>query len=94
MKEYPGIKFVEMGRVLGERWRALLPNQKVKFEGMAAQDKVRFQTEMQLYTTPSPTPESPLTVQEPVYDYPEPELHYADAQDPYDYVVPEVHSYH
>jgi len=48
--EYPGIKFVELGKVLGERWRALTPEQKKKYEIMAAEDKVRFQMQMQIYT--------------------------------------------
>mmetsp|Transcript_8606 Transcript_8606/g.9465 ORF Transcript_8606/g.9465 Transcript_8606/m.9465 type:complete len:272 (+) Transcript_8606:175-990(+) len=50
MLQFPGIKFVEMGRILGERWRALTPEEKVKFETMAADDKMRFQSEMQQYT--------------------------------------------
>lgn len=50
MKEYPGIKFVEMGTILGERWRALTPEQKKKFEIQAAEDKIRFSVEMQRYT--------------------------------------------
>jgi hypothetical protein len=50
LQEYPGIKFVELGKVLGERWRALTPLQKKHYEGIAAEDKVRFQMEMQQYT--------------------------------------------
>jgi len=50
MKQFPGIKFVDMGRILGERWRALTPEEKVRYEGMAAEDKMRFQVEMQQYT--------------------------------------------
>jgi HMG (high mobility group) box len=50
LSEYPGIKFVELGKVLGERWRALTPDQKKRYEDMASQDKVRFQVEMQEYT--------------------------------------------
>jgi len=49
-KEFPGIKFVELGKLLGERWRALTPEQKKQYEEMAAEDKVRFQIEMQQYT--------------------------------------------
>jgi len=49
-QQFPNIKFVEMGRVLGERWRALTPEEKKKFEEIAAQDKIRFQVEMQQYT--------------------------------------------
>jgi len=49
MREFPGIKFVEMGTVLGERWRAISPEEKKKYEDMSAQDKVRFHLEMQKY---------------------------------------------
>lgn len=49
-EEFPGIKFVELGKLLGERWRALSPPQKKQFEEMAAEDKLRFQMEMQQYT--------------------------------------------
>lgn len=49
MREFPGIKFVEMGTVLGERWRAISPEEKKKYENMAEQDKVRFHLEMQKY---------------------------------------------
>jgi len=49
-EEFPGIKFVELGKLLGERWRALTPAQKKQYEEMAAEDKVRFQIEMQQYT--------------------------------------------
>lgn len=50
LQEYPGIKFVELGRVLGERWRALTPLEKKRYEDIAAEDKVRFQLEMQQYS--------------------------------------------
>lgn len=49
--EYPGIKFVDLGKVLGERWRALTPEEKKRYEDMAAEDKIRFQMEMQQYTS-------------------------------------------
>jgi hypothetical protein len=48
--EYPGIKFVELGKVLGERWRALTPDQRKRYEDMARHDKVRFHMEMQQFT--------------------------------------------
>lgn len=64
LQEYPGIKFVELGKVLGERWRALTPEEKKRYEEIAAEDKVRFQLEMQQYTAnqaaaapPPPAPE-------------------------------------
>jgi structure-specific recognition protein 1 len=48
-REFPGIKFVDLGKMLGQRWRALTPKQKKKYEDMAAEDKVRFQVEMARY---------------------------------------------
>jgi hypothetical protein len=42
---------VELGKVLGERWRALTPEEKKRYELIAAEDKVRFQLEMQQYTS-------------------------------------------
>lgn len=50
MKEFPDIKFVDMGTVMGERWRALGPEEKKKFEDEANEDKERFNKEMQAYT--------------------------------------------
>merc|ERR1711957_955567 len=49
-QQFPSLKFVEMGRMLGERWRAITPEEKKKFEAIAAKDKIRFQMEMQQYT--------------------------------------------
>jgi len=50
LAEFPGVKFVELGKVLGERWRALSPDEKKVYDDMAARDKARFQLEMQQYT--------------------------------------------
>lgn len=75
-REYPGIKFVDLGKVLGERWRALTPEQKKRYEDMAAEDKVRFQVEMQQYTAnqaaAAPPPQPDLGVSQPSYHYPDP----------------------
>lgn len=49
MEEYPGIKFVEMGVILGKRWRALTTEDKQKYEEMAQDDKLRFNKEMEKY---------------------------------------------
>ena len=59
LDEYPGIKFVDLGKVLGERWRALTPEEKKRYEEMAAQDKIRFQMEMQQYTANQQAPPAP-----------------------------------
>ena len=50
MEEYPGIKFVDMGVILGERWRALPVDDKQKYEEMAQDDKMRFNKEMEEYS--------------------------------------------
>lgn len=70
LQEFPGIKFVELGKVLGERWRALTPEEKKRYEDMAAEDKVRFQIEMQQYTAqqaaqPAAAPESQFYFEPP-----------------------------
>jgi len=49
MKEYPSIKFVDLGILLGERWRNLSPEAKKSYEILAAQDKERFNQEMEQY---------------------------------------------
>lgn len=48
-KQFPRIKFIETGRLLGERWRSLSFSEKKRYEDMASRDKIRFQTEMQQY---------------------------------------------
>lgn len=59
MQEFPGIKFVEMGTVLGERWRALSPMEKKIYEDMAAKDKIRFNKEMEKYMASKAAPMMP-----------------------------------
>lgn len=39
---YTGIAFGEVGKVLGEKWKALGPEDKAKFEKLAAADKERW----------------------------------------------------
>jgi hypothetical protein len=48
-KEFPDIKFTEMGSVMGERWRALSAEEKKEYEDKAAADKQRFAQEMERY---------------------------------------------
>jgi len=50
MEEFPNVKFVEMGSLMGERWRALTPEEKSVYENQAKADKERFTKEMQEYT--------------------------------------------
>jgi len=61
-EEYPGIKFVDMGVVLGERWRALPAADKSKYEEMAQEDKQRFNKEMEEYSAKRVAAEPPVPV--------------------------------
>ena len=47
--EFKGIKFAEMGKLLGERWRGLTPDERKKYDMMASKDRVRLQTELKAY---------------------------------------------
>eukprot|EP00548_Thalassiothrix_antarctica_P006830 CAMPEP_0194140100 /NCGR_PEP_ID=MMETSP0152-20130528/9698_1 /TAXON_ID=1049557 /ORGANISM="Thalassiothrix antarctica, Strain L6-D1" /LENGTH=338 /DNA_ID=CAMNT_0038838219 /DNA_START=5 /DNA_END=1021 /DNA_ORIENTATION=+ len=58
-KEFPGIKFVELGTLMGERWRALTPEVKKKYENQASEDKIRFSNEMQQYLAKKAEAEPP-----------------------------------
>ncbi|KAL7461000.1 hypothetical protein ACHAXS_001437 [Conticribra weissflogii] len=49
IKENPGIKFTEVGTIMGEKWRALSTEEKEKYEAMALEDKKRFNDEMETY---------------------------------------------
>ncbi|KAH9886852.1 HMG box protein [Xylariomycetidae sp. FL2044] len=44
-EENPGISFGQIGKILGERWKALTDKQKAPYESKAAADKQRFQDE-------------------------------------------------
>ncbi|KAK4619653.1 Non-histone chromosomal protein 6 [Fulvia fulva] len=46
----PGIKFGEVGKQLGERWKALSEKQKAPYEAKAAADKKRYEEEKAAYT--------------------------------------------
>lgn len=50
MADHPELKFVEMGTMLGERWRNLPAEEKQKYEDLATEDKARFNKEMEEYT--------------------------------------------
>ncbi|ETS86913.1 Non-histone chromosomal protein 6 [Pestalotiopsis fici W106-1] len=55
--ENPGISFGQVGKILGERWKALNDKQRAPYEAKAAADKKRYEDEKQAYnvSTPSPT---------------------------------------
>ncbi|RFU23686.1 hypothetical protein B7463_g12652, partial [Scytalidium lignicola] len=47
--ENPGISFGQVGKVLGERWKALNDKQRAPYEAKAAADKKRYETEKASY---------------------------------------------
>ncbi|GLC39441.1 hypothetical protein PLESTB_001348900 [Pleodorina starrii] len=47
--ENPGIAFGEVGKMLGERWKAMSSEDKAPFEQMAVKDKVRYAEAMKAY---------------------------------------------
>ncbi|CAJ1896816.1 unnamed protein product [Cylindrotheca closterium] len=48
-EENPDISFGDTGKELGARFRALSPEEKKKYEDMAAEDKIRYKGEMDAY---------------------------------------------
>ncbi|EPS41355.1 hypothetical protein H072_4754 [Dactylellina haptotyla CBS 200.50] len=47
--ENPGIAFGQVGKVLGERWKALSDKQRAPYESKAAADKERYENEKKAY---------------------------------------------
>ncbi|KAJ4335789.1 Non-histone chromosomal protein 6 [Didymella glomerata] len=48
-EENPGIKFGEVGKMLGEKWKALSEKQRTPYEAKAAADKKRYEEEKAAY---------------------------------------------
>jgi len=48
-EENPGIKFGEVGKLLGERWKALTDKEKIPYEKKAADDKIRYEADKARY---------------------------------------------
>lgn len=49
MTENPGIKFTDLGTILGEKWRNLSEEERKRYDDLAQEDKVRFAAEMDAY---------------------------------------------
>ena len=69
MAENPGIKFVEMGTLLGEKWRSLSPEEKQRYEDMAQEDKQRFNREMEEYSAKRIAAEPSVGAVDPSHAY-------------------------
>ncbi|KAK0656018.1 high mobility group box domain-containing protein [Cercophora newfieldiana] len=48
-EENPGVSFGQVGKILGERWKALTDKQRTPYEAKAAADKKRYEDEKQAY---------------------------------------------
>lgn len=48
-KQQPNLKFVELGKVLGQKWRALSKEDRAPYEKLAEEDKARYQREIKAY---------------------------------------------
>ncbi|KAF1959934.1 Non-histone chromosomal protein 6 [Byssothecium circinans] len=48
-EDNPGIKFGEVGKMLGEKWKALSEKQRQPYEAKAAADKKRYEEEKVAY---------------------------------------------
>ncbi|KAH7077798.1 nucleosome binding protein [Paraphoma chrysanthemicola] len=48
-EDNPGIKFGEVGKLLGEKWKALSEKQRTPYEAKAATDKKRYEEEKAAY---------------------------------------------
>ncbi|TAQ88522.1 hypothetical protein B7494_g3172 [Chlorociboria aeruginascens] len=55
-EENPGISFGQVGKVLGERWKALDDEQRVPYETKAALDKKRYEDEKAAYNVSAEIP--------------------------------------
>ncbi|RSL67417.1 hypothetical protein CEP54_003263 [Fusarium duplospermum] len=57
-EENPGISFGQVGKLLGERWKALNEKQRAPYEAKAAADKKRYEDEKQAYNADQEEEES------------------------------------
>ncbi|OJJ00221.1 hypothetical protein ASPVEDRAFT_555460 [Aspergillus versicolor CBS 583.65] len=48
-EENPGIAFGQVGKMLGEKWKALSPKERKPYEDKAAADKKRYEDEKAAY---------------------------------------------
>ena len=55
-EENPGVSFGQVGKILGERWKALSDKQRTPYEAKAATDKKRYEDEKQAYNVNTPSP--------------------------------------
>ncbi|KAF2097620.1 Non-histone chromosomal protein 6 [Rhizodiscina lignyota] len=59
-EDNPGIKFGEVGKMLGEKWKELTEKEKGPYEAKAKADKARYEKEKQDYNAVSGSRAIPL----------------------------------
>lgn len=52
-EEQPDLKMIEISKVIGQRWKEVTPEGRVKYDKKAAADKERYDEEMKEYVRPS-----------------------------------------
>ena len=52
LDDHPGLGVTEVAKILGARWKELMPDDKLPFEEIARKDKERYNREMQHYVPP------------------------------------------
>ncbi|PGH27425.1 non-histone chromosomal protein 6 [Polytolypa hystricis UAMH7299] len=57
-EDNPGISFGQVGKLLGERWKALNEKQRIPYEAKAAADKKRYEDEKAIYNAQEDEDES------------------------------------
>ena len=50
----PGLKFGELGKILGEQWRALDPDTRAPYQRLAEADRIRYESEYATYRANRP----------------------------------------
>jgi len=58
VKGHPGIAFKDIGKLLGEAWRAASDDDKKPYETQAEKDRMRYKKEMETYVPPPNTENS------------------------------------
>lgn len=91
MEEFPDIKFVDLGTIMGERWRALAPEERKEFQDLAEEDKERFNKEVAEYNANKQAIEATRLAQEEAEEAEKAAaaaVHHEHAYTEYDYGLP------
>lgn len=48
-EENPGVKFVDIGKILGEKWRSLSAEERAPYDKLSSEDKARYRRQIKIY---------------------------------------------